>query len=173
MKKLATEQAIGNNLESYKAKRVTINLFNDPSSSNNYGKYFFDEYPELQNKKIVGIKLNSGAIDRAVLQDDFYEVSNSLDNNLGIVTGYIDVTSYAKYLFLNIYNKENELIIQNFPIVNLAQNFINNNDQYNRGKIMPFDMYINLKRSFIFSNLVFNAPTDQLTVSFTFFYLDK
>ena len=61
MKKLATDQAIGNNLESYKAKRVTINLFNDPSSSNNYGKYFFDEYPELQNKKIVGIKLNSGA----------------------------------------------------------------------------------------------------------------
>jgi hypothetical protein len=117
--------------------------------------------------------LNSGAIDRAVLQDDFYEVYNSLDNNLGIVSGYIDVTSYAKYLFLNIYNKENELIIQNFPIVNLAQNFVNNNDQYNRGKIIPFDMYVNLKMSYIFSTLTFNPPGDQSTISFTFFYLDK
>jgi len=172
MKKLTSEHQIGNNIEAYKAKRVVINLFNDANSSNNYAKYFFDEYPELNNKKIVGIKLNSNADERSVYQDDFKDVVTTLDNNVGIQSNYIDATAYGKYLFLNIYNKENELIIQNFPVVNLAQNFIDNNDQANRGKIIPFDMYVNLKRSFIFSSIVFPGGSTS-SISFTFFYLDK
>jgi hypothetical protein len=171
MKKLATDQAIGNNLESYKAKRVVINLFNDAGSTNNYAKYFFNEYPELNNKKIVGIKLNSNADERATYQDDFKDIVNSLDNNLAIDSSYLDATAYAKYLFLNIYNKENELILQNYPVGNLSQNFIDNNNQDNRGKIIPFDIYINLKTSYIFSSI--NWTGGNQSISFTFYYLDK
>jgi hypothetical protein len=172
MKRLTTDQAIGNNLESYKSKRVTINLFNDPNASNQFAKYYFDEYPELQNKKIVGIKFNAGVIGGLYEGEDFQEVYNSLDNNIGQNSGYVDNLGYARYLFLNLYNKNNELIIQNFPLVNLCQNF-NTYDQYNRGKIIPFDCYLNLKRSYIFSSLVYTGPTQESTVSLTFYYLDK
>lgn len=170
MKQVA--ETYGNNIKAYKSKRVIINLFNDPNSSNQFAKYYFDEYPELNNKKIVGIKFNAGTIGGLYEGEDFQGVYNSLDNNIGQNSGYVDNLGYARFLFLNLYDRENNLIIQNYPLVNLCQNFVTY-DQYNRGKIIPFDVYLNLKRSYIFSSQVYTGPTQESTVSLTFYYLDK
>lgn len=163
----------GNNFEAVRAKRIVINLFNDPASSNDYAKYYFDEYPELNNKKIVGIKFNAGIIGGLLGGEDFQGVYNNLDNNIGQQSGYVDnAVGYGRLLYINLYDRENRLIIQNYPLNNLSQPY-NVYEQYNYGRIMPINTYLNLKNSYIFSSQVFLGPTQESSVSLTFFYLSK
>lgn len=162
----------GNNITAVKAKRVVVNLFNDPAASNNFAKYYFDEYPELNNKKIVGIKFNAGVIGGVYAGEDFQGVYNNLDNNIGQQSGYVGNLGYARFLYLNLYDKENNLIIQNYPLANLSQP-LNYYTTSNNGKILAVDTYLNLKNSYIFSSQVYTGPTQESSVSLTFFYLDK
>jgi hypothetical protein len=162
----------GNNYEAVKAKRILVNLFRDGVGSQIYGKYFFDEYPELNNKTIVGIKWNQNfdSQDENV-SSDFYVQSDYSSNNLGIGVYYADNFD-AQTLFLNLYNSNNELIIQNFPLSCLNQplNILPINNMY--GNITPFDVKLNLKASYIFVTQIGN-PAARTAVSLTFYYLDK
>jgi len=159
----------GNNIEAAKAKRIVINLFDTTGVNTNvFGKYYFDEYPELNNKIIVGIKFNSNLGDNQVYSNDFAQFRTYADNNIGKFAIYADDAT-AQNLMLNLFNEKNELILQNFPLNSLNPPITNINVA---GKIKPFNTKLNLKASYIFSTLLFSA-TDPTSVSLTFYYLDK
>lgn len=164
-------QPVGNNIEAVKAKRIVVNLFDNIGTNTNvFGKYFFNEYPELNNKTIVGIKFNTNF--EGVGQGyyfDFGQLSTSMDNNLGINVSYAGETSGAS-LLLNLFNEKNELIIQNMPLNSL--NTINDSLNTLSGKIKPFNTKLNLKASYIFSTRLFTV-SNPCAVSLTFYYLDK
>jgi len=165
----------GNNYEAVKAKRVVVNLFYDDLSTTLNGRYFFKEYPDLNNKTIVGIKFNSNT-SGTDYTEDFLLIGQSagtgyLDNNIGQQVVYAD-RSYGRYLFLNLYNTNNELVFQNLPLNCLNPNFAINPFKPAGGKITAFDTKLNLKSSYIF--VTYPATLSVLTaVSLTFFYLDK
>lgn len=171
MKDLKQAAVEGNNIEAVKAKRIVINLFDSTGTNQNlYGKYFFNEYPELNNKTIVGIKYNSCDFQSTggyLNYFDFEFQTINQDNNLGINSSYGDQET-ALYLLINLFNEKNELIIQNMPL-----NSLNTYDPNGlNGKIMPFDTRINLKSSYIFSTIGYD-PNDKISISLTFYYLDK
>lgn len=161
----------GNNFEAVKAKRVLINLFRENTGTEIYGRYFFDEYPELINKTIVGIKFNQNLDSQQDNASDFEIYADYTATNLGLPIGYVD-SFYSRFLFMNLYNSNNELIIQNFPISCLNQPLepISSNDKF--GNITPFDVKLNLKASYIFVTAAGN-PISKTALSLTFFYLDK
>ena len=105
----------GNNYEAVKAKRVLINLFREGTGTQIYGRYFFDEYPELINKTIVGIKFNQNLDSQQDIASDFEIFADYSATNLGLPIGYVD-SIISRDLFMNLYNSNNELIIQNFPV---------------------------------------------------------
>jgi hypothetical protein len=164
----------GNNIEAVKAKRIVVNLFDNTGTNTNvFGQYFFDEYPELNNKTIVGIKFNSS---EGQSQGSFFDFSNFttyIDNNIGLPVAYA-AEGEANYLMLNLFNEKNELILQNFPLNSFNTNLrqpIGGAPNTN-GKIKPFNTKLNLKASYIFSTFQFTA-TNPIAVSLTFYYLDK
>lgn len=160
----------GNNYEAVKFKRVVINLFdeNGAASTSVFGKYYFNEYPELNNKTIVGIRFNS---DGANQSDDFGGVQTYNDNNIGIKSAYIN-EGVAKYLLVNLFNQDNELILQNFPL-NLMNPTLSNPNSKQNGKITPLNTKLNLKNSYISTTASLAALVIPISVSFTFYYLDK
>jgi len=168
MNKLKEATQSGNNIEAARAIRIIVNLFDTGGVNTNvFGQYYFDEYPELNNKTIVGIKFNTNLGQAQNNTPDFDTPNLSLDNNLGRAAFYAD-DLYAGYLMVNLFNDKNELIIQNMPLNSL--NYIVSNNT--GGKIIPFDTKLNLKRSYIFSTRAFTT-TDPISVSLTFYYLDK
>jgi len=160
----------GNNYEAVKFKRVVINLFdeNGAASTNVFGKYYFNEYPELNKKTIVGIRFNS---DGANQSDDFGGVQTYNDNNIGIQSVYVN-EGVAKYLLVNLFNQENELILQNLPL-NLLNPTLSNPNSKQNGKITALNTKLNLKNSYISTTSSLTALVIPLAVSFTFYYLDK
>jgi hypothetical protein len=172
MKQLKEAKQLGNNIEAAKAIRIVVNLFDTGGTSTNvYGKYYFNEYPELNNKTIVGIKLNTGKIDEGIgSYPDFVNFQSSINNNIGKNAIYVD-SDQAKKLMLNLFNNKNELIIQNMPLNSLNTNIEQSSFTLN-GKIIPFDTKLNLKASYIFSTYLFTS-TFPKSVSLTFYYLDK
>jgi hypothetical protein len=160
----------GNNYEAVKFKRVVINLFdnNGAASNNVFGKYYFNEYPELNNKTIVGIRFNSNGSNA---NDDFFAVSTYTDNNIGIDASYIP-ESVAKFLLVNLFNRDNELILQNFPL-NLMNPTLSNVNSKQNGKITPLNTKLNLKNSYIQTTAALTSLVVKTAVSFTFYYLDK
>lgn len=174
MKHLEQAAVEGNNIEAVKAKRVVVNLFDNIGTNTNvFGKYFFDEYPELNSKTIVGIKFNTNyeGVDQG-FYFDFSNLATNRDNNIGINANYAGEET-ARDLMLNLFNEKNELILQNFPLNSLNSNisFIPPN-QYLGGKIKPIYTKLNLKASYIFSTSLFTVSNPR-AVSLTFYYLDK
>lgn len=172
MRHLKQAAVEGNNIEAVKAKRVVVNLFEDNSINLTvYGKYYFNEYPELNHKTIVGIKFNSNVGQSQNLHNDF-AIDNGLylDNNIGIGAYYAD-TQDGQGLLLNLFNEKNELIIQNMPLNSLNPELATYQSKLN-GKILPFDTKLNLKASYILSTFPV-AALDKKSVSLTFYYLDK
>lgn len=168
MNKLKEAAQLGNNIEAAKAKRIVINLFDISGSNTNvFGQYFFDEYPELNNKTIVGIKFNTATGVQVGNFPDFGQFNTSIDNNIGI-DAQLCQSRDARYLMINLFNEKNELIIQNMPINSLNSN----TSDFISGKIKPFNTKLNLKASYIFSTVAFTAA-NPTSVSFTFYYLDK
>jgi hypothetical protein len=161
----------GNNYEAVKAKRVLVNLFREGTGTQIYGRYFFDEYPELINKTIVGIKFNQNLDSQQDVGSDFEVFADYSATNLGLPINYID-SIFSRNLFMNLYNSNNELIVQNFPISCLNQPLepISSNDKF--GNITPFDVKLNLKASYIFVTAQGN-PAAKCALSLTFYYLDK
>ena len=161
----------GNNLESVKAKRINLNLFDDSGNSQLYGRYFFNEYPDLIDKKIVGIKWNRNLGQSQDNGADFDLYSDYTTNNLGYGVYYVD-DLYAKSLFINFYNNKKELIIQNFPVTSLDQPQGGVFSTEKSGKIPAFDVKLDLKSSYVFVTQIY-SPLDKLSLSLTFYYLDK
>lgn len=160
----------GNNYEAVKFKRVVINLFdgNGAASTSVFGKYYFNEYPELNNKTIVGIRFNSNGLNSS---DDFVSINTYNDNNIGIQSAYIN-EGIAKYLLVNLFNQDNELILQNLPL-NLLNPTLSNPNSKQNGKITPLNTKLNLKNSYISTTASLTALVIPIAVSFTFYYLDK
>lgn len=161
----------GNNLESVKAKRINLNLFDDSGNAQLYGRYFFNEYPDLIDKKIVGIKWNRNLGQSQDDGADFDVLSDYTTNNLGYGVYYVDDQA-SRYLFLNLYNTDKELIIQNLPISTLNQPSYAVNTGEKFGKIPAFDVKLDLKSSYVFVTQTF-SPAEKLSLSLTFYYLDK
>lgn len=163
----------GNNYEAVKAKRVVTNLFYDDLSTTLNGRYFFNEYPDLNEKTIVGIKFNTNTagFDNT---EDFFQIglgagTGYLDNNIGQQVLYADRAT-GRYLYLNLYNNENELILQNFPLNLLNPPLLSTTTL--GGKITAFNSKLNLKNSYIFCTYPVALPA-LVAVSLTFYYLDK
>jgi len=178
------ESLYGNNIEAVKALRVTVplfftNSFNDQPNA----RYFFPETPELDGKTIVGIKCNTGT---DITIDPYSNVDNEFDypfssiavGNFGreveIVGPRGPLSTFAIntdiYLFLTLYNENNEQVISNYPVHDLAA-YGPTLDYEFMGKIRPFNTKINIKSSFVTSSNVLSSICDLPPVAiFTFFY---
>lgn len=164
----------GNNYLSLKTFRTRVLLFNEGTTggTNTFGRYYFDEIRELTGKTIVGFNVdlgNSAATDPGNI---------SFDDYTGFANGfrYQNATKFdLPYFFLNIYNDQKELILENFPCY-LATG-INLNSGYNNGPgkrfgtkyIYPINSKINIRESFIFGNA--NLTPDNVVISVNFYYL--
>ena len=161
------EHQEGNNYEAVKAQRITVNLFDENFSSAIYGRYYFNEYPQLKGKTIVGVKAN--------LNPDIGEPTDfnlnliATENTAGKLLYYVD-TAIATSLFINFYNDKNELVYQNMPVCRLA-NTMDNIFALHEGNIMPINSKMNIKNSYVFTTEQIN-PATLLTLSLTFYYLE-
>lgn len=106
--KSTTEECLGNNIPSKHIKRILIPLFTQENPLAVPGlKYFFPENPQIDRKNIVGIE--------AHLQFTPALAAGDTDDALNNVI----TQSFAKQIYLVLYNQNNEEIFYNFPLRSL------------------------------------------------------
>jgi hypothetical protein len=157
--------AEGNNREAVKIKRISIPIQDDAGISN-YARYYLPELPEINKGKVVGIQ--SHFTIGSAGQPEYVSVPVINWNNQ---PGVNFPTASGKNMTLNLVNNEDILIIENFPLLQLTgyTNTVNNDKQ----KIVPFDIKINSKKSYIYY-FPLTAPSSTVTfyVNLTFFYVE-
>jgi hypothetical protein len=153
-------QTFGNNYPSKKIKRITIPLFTQENNQTVPGlKYFFPENPEIDKNSIVGIEAHirrSVIIGFGDIENDLIDISNQFS---------------ANYIFLCLYNENNEEIFYNLPLRSLFSipEFGLTNNLIKR--IKPFSC--KLKTRSCYAYIPANLPialNNNLYISLTFFY---
>lgn len=162
-----------NYLKSY---RTRVLLFDEGTTggTNTFGRYYFDEIRELVGKTIVGINVdlgNTSALDPGNI---------SFDDYTGFAANfrYQNATKFdLPYFFLNLYNDQKELIMENFPCYALTDVNLNSGINGNANPILtrpgqkyiyPLNTKINVRASYIFGNA--NLTPDNVVISVTFYY---
>lgn len=161
----------GNNIESLKTFRALVRLFNEPTTggTNTFGRYYFDEIPQLQNKIIVGfnVDLNPefGVLPGNLWLYDYTKI-------VGGLPAYNANAATLAELFLNIYNDRDELIMENFPCLQATSINLNSGNwstpKKGEKKVFPLNTKIKIKQSFIFGNS--NFTQNNIVVSINFYY---
>jgi len=137
-----------------------------------FGRYYFDEIRELSGKRIVGFNVDLG------LHQVTSPCNISAKDNTGTVHGQPYQNAYVfdvPNFFLNIYNDQKELILENFPCLLAANYNLNSGINSGGGKkpgtkyIFPLDTKINIRESYIFGNA--NLILDNVVISVNFYYI--
>ena len=158
----------GNNYLCTKIYRLNVQLFREPGTLTSFGRYYFPEIRELNNKQIVGICVNIGG---AAKTDDANIVDVDTTNFLQGINYTIANANSLKNFFLNIYNQEKVLIMENFPCLQLADynaQYGNNNTIKHQRKIYPLNSKINIRECYIFGDTT--TAKANLCVSMNFYY---
>jgi hypothetical protein len=154
-----------------KTFRTTVQMFRDTTAGTNvFGRYYFNEIRELYGKNIVGFNVDPGEF------NNFYPYSipnpdyTTFVNNNGLYMADLQIP--LKNLFINIYNNQDELIIDNFPAA-AATNYNTTTfgvmSIFNKKNIIPLDCKIDIRKSYIFGNISL-LGVDNLAVSINFYY---
>lgn len=150
---------LGNNLRSAKIKRVLVPLTNGSAQ----GRFQLPEDPELERKNIVGVSVSFAA----GTYGDISAITPYTEGNL-LVRIPRDTDPQAKRFFLTLYNQQNEIIVENFPLYAL----------YNRtaadvARIIPINGKIKARQSFLqcSGRLVPAVFGTVPTIYLNFFYL--
>ena len=166
--------AAGNNYESVKIYRTRVLLFDEATTggTQTFGRYYFDEIRELNDKLIVGFNVNIGYDSvlyyADISQTDFTQTTQG--QNIGYATRFD-----LPYFYLNIYNDKKELIVENFPALLAANWNLNQQPNFTLGRhggtnfIYPLNSKINIKESYFFGNA--NLTPDNVAISVTFYYI--
>jgi hypothetical protein len=102
------EETLGNNIPSKHIKRILIPLFTQENPLAVPGlKYFFPENPHIDRAKVVGMEAHLQFSNALALGD----IRDSLNN--------ISTQSFARQIYLVLYNENNEEIFYNFPLRSL------------------------------------------------------
>jgi hypothetical protein len=143
--------APGNNYKCDKILSINVPLTNPALVNQVIGTYFLPDIPELTNKQIVGII-----------------GSNTIGENFINIAGLGAAWSSS---YLTIYDVNNLIIFDRFPLPALSNNDINTGG-VNFNKIPPINNKINLRQSFITFAQGQNFPPSgkTLAIGLTFFY---
>ena len=162
---------IGNNREAIKFEQITVPLFN-PTQTNltttQIGQYYFPEFPQLNNKKIVGINVLGGAANfnnaKIISNTNYYQIVN------GNYTLNAALAS-LQLMTVTFFNDKNEKIIDQFPAAQLLGGPWDNTATFKLNKVFPTDIKINIKQSFV---SVLDPTSSALleAVTFNFYYRD-
>ena len=112
---------LAQNIKFTKTFRTEVLLFNEATNggTTTFVRYYFNDIIELNGKQIVGFSVDLGynAVTRpaTITNDDFTKFTQGA--NYSIATEF-DLPA----LFLNLYNDQKELILDNFPAL-LATGF--------------------------------------------------
>jgi hypothetical protein len=142
--------APGNNYKCDKILSINVPLVNPALVNAVLGTYFLPDIPELTNKEIVGI------VGSRTIGENFRDIQNS-------------ICWTASYL--TIYNFNNLIIYDRFPVPALYNNDTNTGVT-NFNKIPPINNKINLRQSFITfaQGQNFSPSGKTLAIGLTFFY---
>lgn len=156
----------GNNREAVKIKRIQIPIVFETGVTN-YNRFYLPEIPEINKGKVVGIQafFCIGAAGQAKAVP--VPVINTTANNLGINFP----TALGKYATLNLLDSDDKLIIENFPLMQLS-GFNAPSIAGSTQKVIPFDIKINTRRSYIYYFRPTTTQTGTLFVNLSFFYID-
>jgi hypothetical protein len=158
--------AEGNNREAVKIKRFSIPIQFETGVLN-YARYYLPELPEVNKGRVVGIQAHLRL--ENLTQPSYITVPRTNPGS-GAGTGPNWGTLYGKLSTLNLVNNEDKLVIENFPLIQLSG--LNATDP-NIQKIIPFDIKINSKKSYIyFFPQVAPSSTEFFYVNLTFFYVE-
>jgi hypothetical protein len=161
--------AEGNNREAVKIKRISMPIKFETGTVN-YSRYYLPELPEVNKGKVVGIQTHIVESVPPGAQNSYETVPYTNEGN-GSNIGLNWVTFLSKYTTLNLINNDDLLIIENFPLIQLSGYTSNINQTVQ--KIIPFDIKINTKKSYIY----FFPPsvagtTTTFYINLTFFYVE-
>lgn len=166
------------NIKFTKTFRTEVLLFNESTSggTTTFGRYYFDDIRELNGKQIVGFSVDLGynAVTRpaTITNNNFTQYTQGA--NYSIATEF-DLPA----LFLNLYNDQKELILDNFPAL-LATGINTKNATIFPPKggpfgislgqryIFPLDCKLDIRSSYIFGNAT--LIPDNVVVSVNFYY---
>jgi hypothetical protein len=160
-----------------KTFRTTVQMFKDTTTgTNTFGRYYFDEIRELTGKNIVGFNVDAGDIS-ALFQNNITNQDETVFiNNAPLYVAELQLT--LQNFYLNFYNENSELIIENFPCAaafnynefkNYGALYPGLTGFYKFKNIIPLDTKINIRKSYIFGN--FSAlGIDNLGISVNFYY---
>lgn len=158
--------AEGNNREAVKIKRFSVPIQFETGVLN-YARYYLPELPEINKGKVVGIQAH---LRLENLTQPSYVPVPTTNPGTGSGTGVNWGTLYGKISTLNLVNDEDRLVIENFPLIQLSG--FNATDP-NVQKIMPFDLKVNTKKSYIYFFPQSAAVISSLFyVNLTFFYVE-
>jgi hypothetical protein len=146
----------GNNIISKKFYRVTIPLLNETNNSFNVqGKYYFPEVRNLENKKINGIQVHYGNVDITLKSNQSFQNKQ---------LWFINPASFGGLnTFLTLYDVDGNELIGNMP-TSILHNI-------GTGKIIPFNAYLNLKKSYVLVPEVYvSTPPVIPALTLTFFH---
>jgi len=159
------DHQIGNNYQAVKTKRVNVEI--TANSTNNNPRFYFPDIPELNNVQIVGIEAHMARPLGLLFGDLHY---NLVGNNFWTVP-------LIQFSYINLVNIDNELVIQNFPCLQLFNPTAINPNQaitsvQKSGKIIPIYSRLLLRQCYIY--IATAIPTNTTaTATFTFYHLGK
>jgi hypothetical protein len=160
------------NMNFKKTFRTKVLLFNEGGTGGTtvFGRYYFDDIRELNGKQIVGFSVDLGydAVTRPA------SITNADYTNYTQGLAYTNATIFdLPALFLNFYNTEKELILDNFPAL-LATGYNAKNATILFGPplgqryIFPLDCKLDIRSCYIFGNAT--LIPDNVVVSVNFYY---
>ena len=157
---------IGNNNRAIGVHRVNVLLY-DPQNLNPVtatGRYYLPDNTFLQNKYIVGVQALVYAAGAVIA----YPMPQSSPSEavLGQSCRYAQISELLS-CYLTLYNQQNRLVIENFPILQL------DNNQYFipaatnvENKIIPITGYFNFRQSFVYTPAAAVGANTQLALAF-------
>lgn len=160
------------NIKFTKTFRTKVLLFDEATSggTTTFGRYYFDDIRELNGKQIVGFSVDLG-FDAATRPAS---ITNADNTNFAQGLPYINANVFdLPALFLNFYNTEKELILDNFPAL-LATGYNAKNATIIFGPplgqryIFPLDCKLDIRSCYIFGNAT--LIPDNVVVSINFYY---
>ena len=152
--------AQGNNQPATKIYRLKIPLFIEQGSTALNVQYFFPDTPELKNKTITNIAVNTYA-PGTILGGDMPNITTS-EGGRPTQIGDFDK------LFLNLYNMDKEKVIENFPLLMLSNYDWFTSTLPTWGKMYQFNFKINPRECYIYG--IGNSVNPNTILNLTFFY---
>lgn len=153
-----------------KTFRTTVQMFREATTGTNaFGRYYFDDIRELYGKNIVGFNVDAGNLNVLYPSNLPPLDKTTFVNGQPLYVAELQLT--LQYFYLNLYNDQGELILDNFPC-GAATNYNNNYSippRYSKKNILPLDTKIDIRKSYIFGNFA-AIGIDNLGISVNFYY---